>query len=71
MNDIAHVLLGQAIRHIDVDEQLDRYMQASKEGAQEFAKKLKSKLHDLDDGGEKGAYLTEYDIDEILKEFEK
>ena len=69
MNDIAHVLLGQAIRHIDVDEQLDRYMQASKEGAQEFAKKLKSKLNDYHDGGEKGAYLTENDIDEILKEF--
>ena len=71
MNDFAHVLLGQAIRHIDVDEQLDRYMQASKEGAQEFAKKLKSKLHDLGDGGEKGAYLTENDIDNFLKEFLK
>lgn len=69
INDIAHFLLRQAIRHIDVDEQLDYYMQASKEGAQEFAKKLKSKLNDYHDGGEKGAYLTENDIDEILKEF--
>lgn len=71
MNDIAHVFLGQAIRHIDVDEQLDHYMQANKEGAQEFAKKLKSKLNDYHDDGEKGAYLTESDIDEALKEFLK
>lgn len=70
-NAIANIFLGQAFSHINPDEQIDNYMQASKEGAQEFAKKLKSKLHDLGDGGEKGAYLTENDIDNFLKEFLK
>ena len=70
-NAIASIFLGQAFSHINPDEQIDNYMQASKEGAQEFAKKLKSKLHDLGDGGEKGAYLTENDIDNCLKEWLK
>lgn len=70
-NAIASIFLGQAFSHINPDEQIDNYMQASKEGAQEFAKKLKSKLHDLGDGGEKGAYLTENDIDNFLKEWLK
>lgn len=34
-----------------------------------FAERLKGKLHDFGDGGEKGAYITEKDIDETLKEF--
>lgn len=70
-NEIAHFFLDNALSHIDADEQMNHYMQANKEGAQEFAKKLKSKLHDLGDGGEKGAYLTENDIDNFLKEYEK
>lgn len=37
----------------------------------EFADKLKGKLQDFGDGGEKGAYITEKDIDELLKEYEK
>lgn len=36
----------------------------------DFADKLKGKLQDFDDGGEKGAYITEKDIDELLKEYE-
>lgn len=36
----------------------------------EFADKLKGKLQDFGDGGEKGAYITEKDIYELLKEFE-
>lgn len=68
-NDIAHFFLGNALSHIDADKQMNLYMQASKEGAQEFAKKLKSKLQDFGDGGEKSAYLTENDIDNLLKEF--
>ena len=70
-NEIAHFFLDNALSHIDADEQMNHYMQANKEGAQEFAKKLKSKFHDLGDGGEKGAYLTENDIDNFLKEFLK
>lgn len=37
----------------------------------EFADKLKGKLQDFGDGGEKGAYITEKDIYELLKEYEK
>ncbi len=70
-NAIANIFLGQALSHIDPDEQIDNYMQANREGAQEFAKELKSKLQDFGDSGEKSAYLTESDIDEALKEFLK
>ena len=45
----------------------DRNAQAVKE----FADKLKGKLQDFGDGGEKGAYITEKDIYELLKEYEK
>lgn len=37
----------------------------------EFADKLKGKLQDFGDGGEKGVYITEKDIYELLKEYEK
>lgn len=37
----------------------------------EFADKLKGKLQDFGDGGEKGAYITEKDIYELLKEYEQ
>lgn len=38
---------------------------------QDFADKLKGKLQDFGDGGEKGAYITEKDIDELLRGYEK
>lgn len=40
-----------------------------KQAVKEFAEKLKGKLQDFGDGGEKGAYVTEKDIDELLKEY--
>ncbi len=42
-----------------------------KQAVKEFAEKLKGKLTYFGDGGEKGAYITEKDIDELLKEYEK
>lgn len=47
------------------------YEKEKRNAVKEFAEKLKSKLNDYHDGGEKGAYLTENDINEILKEFTK
>ena len=42
-----------------------------KQAVKEFADKLKGKLQDFGDGGEKGAYITEKDIYELLKEYEQ
>lgn len=36
---------------------------------EEFAQKIKGKMHDLDEG-EAGAYFLESDIDKLLKEYE-
>lgn len=44
---------------------------AQKKAVKKFAEKLKGKLHYFGDGGEKGAYITEKDIDELIKEVEK
>lgn len=44
---------------------------AQKKAVKEFAEKLKGKLQDFGDGGEKGAYITEKDIDELLKGYER
>lgn len=44
---------------------------AKQKAVKEFAEKIKGKLQDFGDGGEKGAYITEKDIDEKLKEYEK
>lgn len=41
-----------------------------KQAVKEFAEKLKGKLQDFGDGGEKGAYITKKDIDELLKEYD-
>ena len=41
----------------------------AKKQLKQFAERLKGKLQDFGDGGEKGAYITEKDIDETLKEF--
>ena len=43
---------------------------AQKKAVKKFAEKLKGKLHDFGDGGEKGAYITEKDIDELITEAE-
>lgn len=40
-----------------------------KEALKQFAERLKGKLQDFGDGGEKGAYITEKYIYETLKEF--
>lgn len=37
----------------------------------DFAEKVKGKLQDFGDGSEKGAYITEKDIDELLKEYKQ
>lgn len=42
-----------------------------KNAVKEFAEKLKDKLQDFGDGGEKGAYITEKDIYELLRKYEK
>lgn len=42
-----------------------------KNAVEEFADKLKGKLQDFGDGGEKGAYITEKDIYELLRKYEK
>ena len=41
---------------------------AQKKAVKKFAEKLKGKLHDFGDGGEKGAYITEKDIDDLIEE---
>lgn len=59
-----------------LQEQFAQYQMASdkeivaqvKQAVIEFAEKLKGKLQDFGDGGEKGAYITEKDIDEFIKE---
>ena len=45
----------------DIDDQ-------RKQAVKEFAEKLKGKLQDFGDGGEKGAYITEKDIDDLIEE---
>ena len=45
----------------DIDDQIKR-------AVKEFAEKLKGKLQDFGDGGEKGAYITEKDIDDLIEE---
>nr|DAG27574.1 MAG TPA: hypothetical protein [Caudoviricetes sp.] len=52
-----------------IDQQIIDY--GNKKAVIEFAEKLKGKLQDFGDGGEKGAYITEKDIDEFIKEVEK
>ena len=49
----------------------DELKQYKVQAVKEFAERLKGKLHDFGDGGEKGAYITEKDIDETLKEYEE
>lgn len=44
---------------------------AKQNAVKEFVNKLKGKLQDFGYGGEKGAYITEKDINELLKEYEK
>lgn len=66
--------LKQVLLSIDTVKEMntmcDIYEQR-KQAVKEFAEKLKGKLQDFGDGGEKGAYITEKDIDELIKEIEK
>lgn len=48
----------------------DGYESGKDYGVKEFAEKLKGKLQDFGNGGEKGAYITEKDINETLNEYE-
>ena len=80
-NEIAHFFLDNALSHIDADKQIDNYMQASKEGAQEFAEKIKEYINnkvieDFDDSESVQYYTIDLDefeceIDELLKELTK
>ena len=54
----------------DLDCYYDEMPTRINQAVKEFSEKLKGKLHDFGDGGEKGAYITEKDIDELLKEYE-
>lgn len=58
----------------NIDTAIDIHKRHIKEielAVKEFADKLKGKLQDFGDGGEKGAYITEKDIYELLKEYEE
>lgn len=71
---IAKALYNAGYRQIDENcavitkAELKEY---KRQAVKEFADKLKGKLQDFGDGGEKGAYITEKDIYELLKEYEK
>ena len=65
--------LGQVLLAVDTVKEMNAMCDIDdqrKQAVKEFAEKLKGKLHDFGDGGEKGAYITEKDIDELLKEYE-
>ena len=55
----------------DLTKEIDRLEKENVKQLKQFAERLKGKLQDFGDGGEKGAYITEKDIDETLKEFIK
>ena len=55
----------------DLTKEIDRLEKENVKQLKQFAERLKGKLQDFGDGGEKGAYITEKDIDETLKEFVK
>lgn len=67
------VKLRQILLNIDTVKEMNTMCDIDdhrKQAVKEFAEKLKGKLQDFGDGGEKGAYITEKDIDELLKEYE-
>ena len=54
------------------EQNMKNVLEIEKKNAVEaFADKLKGKLQDFGDGGEKGAYITEKDIYELLRKYEK
>lgn len=56
----------------EYEKPIDKFIKDREAKAvKKFADKLKGKLQDFGDGGEKGAYITEKDIYELLKEYEK
>lgn len=57
--------MDMLIDRLEKEENENKELEAKLE---KFAEKLKGKLHDFGDGGEKGAYITEKDIDELITE---
>ncbi len=54
------------------EQNMKNVLEIEKKSAVEgFAEMVKVKLQDFGDGGERGAYITEKDIYELLKEFLK
>ena len=67
-NKLRYILLSiDTVKEMNAMCNIDEHR---KQAIKEFAEKVKSKLQDFSDGGEKGAYITEKDIDELLKEYE-
>ena len=65
--------LGQVLLAVDTVKEMNAMCDIDdqrKQAVKEFSEKLKGKLHDFGDGGEKGAYITEKDIDELITEAE-
>lgn len=66
--------LKQVLLSIDTVKEMNAMCnidEQRKQAVKEFAEKVKGKLQDFGDGGEKGAYITEKDINKLLKEYEK
>lgn len=67
-NKLRYILLSiDTVKEMNAMCNIDEHR---KQAIKEFAEKVKSKLQDFSDGGEQGAYITEKDIDELLKEYE-
>ena len=66
--------LGQVLLAVDTVKEMNAMCDIDdqrKQAVKEFSEKLKGKLQDFGDGGEKGAYITEKDIDNLIEEVEK
>lgn len=60
------------VKNEKVKQNMKNVLEIEKKNAvKEFAEMVKGKLQDFGDGGERGAYITEKDIYELLKEFLK
>ena len=62
--------LKQVLLSIDTVKEMNAMCnidEQKKQAVKEFAEKVKGKLQDFGDGGEKGAYITEKDINKLLK----
>lgn len=72
-NERLSAKLGQILLSIDTVKEMNAMCDIEdhrKQAVKEFAENLKGKLQDFGDGGEKGTYITEKDIYELLKEYE-